>query len=135
MRKNAYFIRFQCLPFIKITGNFDVLDSTFHRGPRNFLSKNHRKFRYCKCSGKFPARRAGGGKGSSIHREPRKNITVFHQEILLQEKVRNWNTPKGREGVRGTKTASRYSTLRRKATLREPGVPPRVTQTHNKNMR
>ena len=50
--------------------------------------------------------------GSSIHREPRKNITVFHQEILLQKKVRNSNTPKGREGVRGTKTASRSSTLR-----------------------
>ena len=34
--------------------------------------------------------------------------------------------PKGREGVRGTKTASRSSTLRREASLREPGVPPRV---------
>ena len=41
--------------------------------------------------------------GSSIHREPRKNITVFHQEILLQKKVRNSNTPKGREGVRGNR--------------------------------
>ena len=40
---------------------------------------------------------------SSIHWEPRKNITVFHQEILLQEKVRNWNTPKRREGVRGNR--------------------------------
>ena len=36
---------------------------------------------------------------SSIHREPRKNITVFHQEILLQKKVRNWNI----EGAGGGK--------------------------------
>jgi hypothetical protein len=40
---------------------------------------------------------------SSIHREPRKIITGFHQEILLLKKVRNWNTPKGREGVRGNR--------------------------------
>jgi hypothetical protein len=39
----------------------------------------------------------------SIHQESRENITGFHQEILLQKKVRNWNTPKGREGVRGNR--------------------------------
>ena len=39
---------------------FDEL-SMFHRGPRNFLSKNYKIFRYCKWSGTFPSRRAGRG--------------------------------------------------------------------------
>jgi hypothetical protein len=36
---------------------------------------------------------------SSIHEKPKKIITVFHQEMLLQKKVRNWNAP--RRGGRG----------------------------------
>ena len=40
---------------------------------------------------------------SSIHRESRKIITVFHQKILLPKTARNWNSPKGREGVRGNR--------------------------------
>jgi hypothetical protein len=32
-----------------------------------------------------------------------KIVTVFHLEILLWKKVRNWNAPEGREGARGNR--------------------------------
>ena len=44
------------------------------------------------------------------------HFRVFHQELLLQKKVRNWNAPKGREGVRGieaTKWPQPYDAKRR----------------------
>ena len=60
-------------------------------------------------------------KGGSIHSEHRK--IKAHQEILLRKKVRNWNTPKGREGVRGTEATSwpqPYGTSRRLGNPRFP---------------
>ena len=57
----------------------------------------------------------------------RKNITVFHEEILLQKKVRNSNVEgagggKGYRGLNSTKCCV-ASTLRRKAVEGTGGFP------------
>ena len=75
---------------------------------------------------------------STFHREPRKIITVCHQEILLLKKLRKLYSPKGREGVRGieaTKWPQPYDAKRR---LGNRGFPlrskPQVPLSHAKSV-